>query len=146
MPTADERFPVWLRYLRSPAWSRVPSIARSRHLRGVVMPTADLRDLAARLGLLQSCVTSHGQIPDYVFGACDRCDDTGQRMPTEAEVRVAIRAAGWPVVYVKAQETFVQVEVCRPSQERQASAVGDEASPDDLVLLALLRALEAARG
>lgn len=100
------------------------------------MPTADLRALARTVGLLKPC-------GDHVY-ACPRwCDNKDGRLPTEAEVRAAIFEAGWPVIVMRRIEVdFVSLEICRPSEQRDVSAVGDEAAPDDLVLLALLRALE----
>lgn len=100
-----------------------------------------LRDLAERLGMLKDCECVDG---------CDRClrpeMADRQRLPDEAEVRAAIFEAGWPVIIARRIEAdFVSLEVCRPSEQRDADAIAGEAAPDKLVLLALLRALEEVR-
>ena len=100
----------------------------------------DVRDLASRAELLQRCDQRFGWIDDdgkHVISAieavgwhtlgvkpapCPICEGTAFRLPTEAEVRAAIRAAGWPVVKatyhnVAAGEEVVHLEACKPSYE-----------------------------
>jgi hypothetical protein len=100
-----------------------------------------VRELAERLGVLRPCGCDAGTVDG--FGECIVCEGTGFRLPTEAEVRAAIFEADWNVLLIRAEPDFARVEVCRPSEQRDANAVRGEA--DNLVLLALLRALEAAR-
>lgn len=115
------------------------------------MPTADLRALAERLGMLKLCeVCCEGRVADCAspgeLDACWSCGGSGHRLPTEAELRTAIFEAGWPVIVMRRVEVdFVSLEVCRPSEQRDADAIAGEAAPDKLALLALLRALEEVR-
>ena len=115
---------------------------------------ADLRTLAERLGQMKPCDFCAGAVMElqresgiFERGDCPVCDGTGHRLPTEAELRAAIFEAGWTVLVARRiEEDFVSLEICRPSEQRDVSAVLGEAAPGDLVLLALLRALEVCRG
>lgn len=110
------------------------------------MPTADLRALAERLRMLKSCGCVSG---------CERCVEMSQdipmthyrRLPTEAEVRAAIREAGVRnvIAYAGKEDVAVRTHVTG-KLDRTTSAHISEAGPEDLVLLALLRALEVCRG
>lgn len=117
------------------------------------MPTADLLALAERLGQMRRCECLEG---------CERCcavpwSPDGQRLPTETEVRAAIFETGWTFITVHTSLVSAAVDVWAYSLmadamptagtcERGARATAGEAASVDLVLLALLRALEAARG
>src|SRR5712672_3315523 len=61
--------------------------------------TESVRKMAERLGELVRCecfgLYSHYTDVGLVEGGCPFCDDEEWRLPSEAEVRAAIRAAGW---------------------------------------------------
>ena len=123
------------------------------------MPTADLRALAGKLGMLKPCEVCGGigatgcapEFGNHIGFPCRACGGdalhagTGDRLPSEAEVRAAILAT--PAARIQCLEITdcaSHVEV-RFSGGRTLLAKADEAAPDNLVLLALLRALEACR-
>lgn len=106
------------------------------------MPTADLRALAERLDMLQVCWCDAAPLPEEYH--CPVCDGTMRRLPAEAEVRAAIFEAGfrWLNIHIGPGSVDVRAD---DSCGQLAYAEAGEAAPNDLVLLALLRALEAAR-
>jgi hypothetical protein len=101
-----------------------------------------LRDLAERLEILQDCDCRSG---------CERCvlpapgghSYALHRLPTEAEVREAIFEAGVTWIEVGSSRAFAYV-MFGGDEEYRAEAWPEDAEPE-LVLLALLRALEVAR-
>lgn len=111
------------------------------------MPTADLRALAGRLAMLKPCPV-HGRpypsSPDRPGRCPDWCGGREGILPTEAEVRAAIFEAGVHWVEVGGSTTYVGLAFGGDERYRLHARAG-EAGPDDLVLLALLRALEACR-
>lgn len=74
------------------------------------------------------------------------CDDTARRLPTEAEVRSAIFEAGWVIVVISAGPASARVDAYRPRETCEGQSGQGETDSDSLVLLALLRVLEACRG
>lgn len=108
------------------------------------MPTADLRALAERLNVLQACDNPDCENPSGL-GRCWRCDDTGRRMPAEAEVRAAIFEAGAGWVRVNVEPDWAEVMTGSSGGGVFGQAEADEAAPHYLVLLALLRALDEVR-
>jgi hypothetical protein len=99
--------------------------------------------LAERLGMVMVCeVCSGGGDLDGKACVCD----AGRRLPTEAEVRKAIFEAGWTDVEVSCDEaTWAHVVVLSVDSRRTAAAKRGVDGSDELVLLALLRALEVCR-
>lgn len=119
------------------------------------MPTADLRALAGKLGLLKPCEVClergwmarwHDGLDKFDSCTCPACV-AGHRLPSEAEVRAAIFEAGFGLtIYAGQSHVTVEARTARLLKSLTTSAHAGEADPNDLVLLALLRALEAARG
>lgn len=115
------------------------------------MPTADLRALAERLGMLKDCPCGELKLSacdfndDPVPFDCPSCLGAGQRLPTEAEVRAAIVEAAVHYFEVGATTKWAGVMFGGDDTWRVQAYEG-EADPDDLPRLALMRALEAARG
>lgn len=81
---------------------------------------------------------------DEIGGECPFCAGTGQQLPTEAAVRAAIRETGVDWVEVGVNKTSAVVGFGGDLGWRTFAESG-EAEPDYLALLALLRALKAAR-
>lgn len=115
------------------------------------MPTADLRALATRLDMLKDCVCLGKPITIYEndrplveFPCVLKCGD-GKRLPTEAEVREAIFEAEPTWIEVGSSRGFAYV-MFGGDAEYRTRAYSEEAEPDVLPLLALLRALEGCRG
>jgi hypothetical protein len=111
---------------------------------------AELRELAGRLDMLQDCICLGKPITIYEddkplvqFPCVLKCGD-GRRLPTEAEVREAIFEASVTWVETGWSRAFAYV-MFGGDDEYRSEAHAEEAEADDLVLLALLRALEAAR-
>jgi hypothetical protein len=113
---------------------------------------ADLRALAERLGMFRDCecAMQHqkyvrvGGAPGEYVAACVACSGTGHRLPTEAEVRAAIFEASVTWVETGSSRAFAYV-MFGGDDEYRTEAHAEEAEADDLVLLALLRALKVAR-
>lgn len=109
------------------------------------MPTADLRALAERLRMLKPCecrMRFHDNCGCITAESCPWCGDTGKRLPEEAEVRAAIFEAKFGVTVYAGPENATVVL----SGRHVSYATRGEALPNQHVLLALLRALEAAVG
>lgn len=113
------------------------------------MPTADLRDLAEKLGMLKECHACYdGRYFDNSGESegCRTCGATGLRLPSEAEVREAIFDAGILWIETASSRSYATVTVgLGGGLDKSVHALGREAGPDDRVLFALMRALEAVR-
>lgn len=115
------------------------------------MPTADLRALAERLGVLKPCeVCCEGRVADCSspgeLDACWSCYGIGQRLPTEAEVRAALFEAGVHTIEVTETDTGFAGVRFGGDLEYRVRVEDEEVETGTSVLLALLRALEACRG
>lgn len=112
----------------------------------------DLRALAERLGQMRPCPCGGLlEISACVPGEplpfdCLSCHGAGRRLPTEAEVRAAIFEAGDRLVGGVIEKDWVSLGVEVDGALHGSTAAEGEAAPGDLVLLALLRALEVCRG
>lgn len=112
------------------------------------MQATDLRALAESLGLLKPCVCCNGRLADCAgtISVCLVCGGTSRRLPTEAEVRAAIFAAGRRV-QVYTSDRIASVVTMNTGIGSSASGFAEEgeAASNELALLALMRALERCR-